>query len=99
MIKCGDLTTRYNSTRSSCPCSAATATLHLAVALPQRLAMRLASQTVQWAAETEHRSVEPPTRQWTLAGELLLNLGRAVQVDPIKPELKVRLVSALETLI
>ena len=53
----------------------ATAKLHLAIALPRRLAVRLASQTVQWAAENEHRSVDPPTRQWTLDGELLLNLG------------------------
>ena len=53
----------------------ATAKLHLAIALPRRLAVRLASQTVQWAAGNEHRNVEPPTRQWTLDGELLLNLG------------------------
>ena len=46
----------------------ATVKLHLALALPQRLDMQLASNTVQWAAESEHRNVEPPTRQWTLAG-------------------------------
>ena len=58
----------------------ATAKLHLALALPRRLVVRLASKTVQWAAENEHRGVELPTRQWTLDGELLLNLGDSLDL-------------------
>ena len=58
------------STHSSLfPYYTATAKLHLAFALPRRLALRLASvKAVEWAAENEHRAVEPPTRSWTLAG-------------------------------
>jgi len=62
----------------------ATAKLHLAVALPRRIAMRLESQTVRWAAENEHRNVEPPTRQWTLAGPWTL-LSSPFQSDRSRP--------------
>ena len=50
------------------PYYTATARLHLALALPRRFALRLASTAVEWAAENEHRAVEPPTRSWALAG-------------------------------
>jgi len=58
----------------------ATANLHLAFALPRRLETQVVSKTVQWAAENEHRNVEPPSRKWTLDGQLLLNLGDSLDL-------------------
>ncbi len=50
---------------------------------------------IYYAYEFVYRAMDQPFR--SSLPSTLLNIGRAVQFDPIKPELKPRLVSALET--